>query len=114
MEHEFKIKIIDSDEKSLIAFGQILCNRTSLKIIKLLIEKESYTNEISVILKINVSLVIHHLKKLEKLGILEITEKSLVKRGKNHRFFRMNPYIFVSPANTTEDIINHGIQKFIF
>ena len=109
-----QIKIFDSDDKSLKLLGELLSNDTSRRIIKLLIEKESYTNEISTKLDIRVSLVIHHLKKLEELGLLEINHKQIVKKGNNHRYFRMIPGLFLAPSQTKEEIENSGFLKKIF
>lgn len=114
MVDEFKIKIIGSEDKSLQLLGELLSNNTSRKIIRLLISKESYTNEIAKNLKLRVSLVIHHLKKLEELGIVEVSYKKIVKKGNEHRYFRMNPYIFLAPNSTVEDIHTKGITKFYF
>ena len=109
-----KIKVFDSDDKSLKLLGELLSNDTSRRIIKLLIENESYTNEISKKLDIRVSLVIHHLKKLEELGVLEITHKQIVKKGNDHRYFRMVPGLFLAPSKSKEEIEKSGFLKKIF
>ena len=90
-----KIKILESGDERLKILGELLSNDTSRKIIKALIQNTMYTNQISKELNIRVSLVIHHLKKMESLGLLDITEKKIVKRGVKHRFFQMRPALFL-------------------
>ncbi len=109
-----KIKVFDAEDKYLKLLGELLSNDTSRKIIRMLIQKESYTNEISKKLDIRVSLVIHHLKKLEQLGVLEITHKQIVRKGNDHRYFRMVPGIFLMPNETKEEIHKSGFLGKIF
>ncbi len=109
-----KIKIFDSDDQSLKILGELLSNDTSRKIIRSLIEKEMYTNELATRLDIRVSLVIHHLKKLEVIGLLEINHKQIVRNGNPHRHFRMVPGLFLMPNNTKYDIErNDSLKKFL-
>lgn len=114
MVEEFKIKIFGNDEKSLKLLGELLGNDTSRRIMRYLIVNESYTNQIATKLDLRVSLVIHHLKKLEQLGMIEVSYKEITKKGTKHRFFRMNPYFFLAPNTTPEDICTKGITKFYF
>lgn len=111
---EFKVKVFSDDEEKLKILGELLSNETSRNIIRLLIQGPHYTNQISNILDIRVSLVIHHLKKMEDLGILEITEKKLVKKGNPHRFFRMTPAFFILPNTTCAEIKEKGLLEKIF
>lgn len=112
-EDENKIKVFGSDD-DLKSLGELLSNETSRKIIKNLMEAEMYTNEIATKLDMRVSLVIHHLKKMEALGLLEITDKKIKRKGENHRFFKMNFDIFITLDNTKENINKKGILKRIF
>ncbi len=108
-----KIKIFGSDD-DLKSLGELLSNETSRKIIKNLMENQMYTNEIATKLDMRVSLVIHHLKKMESLGLLEITDKKIKRKGEKHRFFTMNSDIFVTLDKTKEDFEKKGILKRIF
>ena len=108
-----KIKVFGSDD-DLKSLGELLSNETSRKIIKNLMEHQMYTNEIATKLDMRVSLVIHHLKKMEALGLLEITDKRIKRKGEKHRFFTMNSDIFVTFDKTKEDVKNKGILKRIF
>lgn len=109
-----KIKVFDAEDNKLKILGELLSNDTSRKIIRMLIQQECYTNEISTKLNIRVSLVIHHLKKLEQIGVLEINHKQIVKKGNHHRYFRMMPGLFITPNETKENLDKKGILKKIF
>jgi len=109
-----KVKIITSNEEKLKALGELLSNRSSRDIIKLLIGKEMYANEIANRLDLRPNLVVHHLKKLEELGLLEIKNKTIVKKGKEHRYFRMVPNLFIAPNESKEEIEKKGILKKFF
>ncbi len=108
-----KIKVFASDD-NLKALGELLSNDSSRGIIYNLMTKEMYTNEIATKLDMRVSLVIHHLKKLEDLGLLEITEKKIKRKGQEHRFFQIKSNIFVVIDNTAEEIKEKGLLKRIF
>ena len=108
-----KIKVFASDD-NLKILGELLSNDTSRKIIYNLMNTEMYTNEIATKLDIRVSLVIHHLKKMEELGLVEITEKKIKRRGDRHRFFKIDSDIFVTINKTKKEIEEKGILKKIF
>lgn len=108
-----KIKVFASDD-NLKALGELLSNDSSRSIIYNLMTKEMYTNEISTKLDMRVSLVIHHLKKLEDLGLLEIAEKKIKRKGINHRFFKIKSNIFVVIDNDKKEIEEKGLMKKIF
>lgn len=108
------IRVFDSNDKNLKLLGELLSNETSRNIIKLLIDKEMYTNEIATTLDLRVSLVIHHLKKLEQIGLIEVNEKQIIKKGVNHRYFKAVPMMFISMDKTKEEIKEKGILKKIF
>jgi len=111
---ESKVKIFSSNDNDLKLLGELLSNDSSRSIIRLLIDKEMYTNEIATKLDMRVSLVIHHLKKLEELGLLELNRKKIVKKGNDHRFFRMKSNIFIFPNNSKEEIEEKGLLQRIF
>ena len=85
------IKVFASDD-NLKALGELLANDNARKIILNLMTGEMYTNQIATKLDIRVSLVIHHLKKLEELGLLEIDDKKIKRKGQKHRFFKIDDY----------------------
>ncbi len=103
-----KVKIFIATDSSLKQLGELLMNETSRSIILELIGKEMYVNEISIKLGLRVSLVTHHLKKLIKLGLLDIVNQPISKRTKDHRFFRFRTDIFL---NFTEDIDGNKLKR---
>lgn len=109
-----KVKIFSSDDKKLKQLGELLSNKSSRDIIKLLINNEMYTNEIADKLDLRVNLVIHHLKKLEDLGLLQIQNKTITKKGIEHKHYRINPYFFLAPSIVSEEIQSKGTLKKIF
>ncbi len=109
-----KIKVFYSEDDKLKIFGELLSNKSSRDIIKFLIEKERYTNEIAKKLEIRPNLVIHHLKKMEELGLLEITEKKISKNGNKHKFYKMIPNVFISPNYSKQEFEKKVMFKKIF
>ena len=108
-----EIKVFGADDRSLKLLGELLSNDTSRKIIRCLIEKQMYTNELATKLDIPISLVIHHLKKLEELNLVDVKEKQITKKTKKHKFFRMSGKIFVLPNDSNVEIREMGSLKRI-
>lgn len=109
-----KIKVFYSDDEKLKIFGELLSNKSSRDIIKLLTEKEMYANEITNILDIRPSLVVHHLKKLEDVGLLIVTHKKIKKKGIDHKYYKMIPNVFVASTQTKNKIDKNGFVKKFF
>ena len=109
-----EIKVFDGDDKSLKILGELLSNDTSRSIIKALMQKEMYTNEIATKLNIRVSLVIHHLKKLEELGLVDIANKQIVKKGNHHRYFKISKRLFIVPDMNKQQIKKSGLLERTF
>ncbi|KAF6245124.1 winged helix-turn-helix domain-containing protein [Nitrosopumilus sp. b2] len=108
-----KIKVFSSDDEKLKILGELLSNKSSRDIIRLLIEKESYTNEIARKLELRPNLVIHHLQKMMSVGLLEITNKKITRKGEEHRFFRIPKSMLIIP-NESKKIKKNGILKKVF
>lgn len=109
-----KVKVFSSNDENLKLLGELLSNKSSRDIMRLLTDKEMYTSEIANKLDLRVNLVIHHLKKLEELGLLEVKNKKIVKKGNEHKFFRMIPNLFITPNKTKEEIEEKRIFQKIF
>lgn len=109
-----EIKIITDDDESLKILGELLANKTSRDLIKYLMDNSTYKNKIADEIKVPFPLVEHHLKKLEKLGLVKITNKELVKNGKLHKNYKINANgIFVS-LNSKDEVKEKGTIKKIF
>lgn len=107
-----KIKVFTSDNEKLKVLGELLSNKSSRDIIRLLIEKEAYTNEIAKKLGLRPNLAIHHLQKMESIGLLKITNKKITKKGEEHRFFRIPDGIMIFPKKPQEN--KNNLLKKIF
>lgn len=102
-----KIKVFYSEDEKLKILGELLSNKSSRDIMRLLVERESYTNQIAKKLDLDISLVIHHLKKMESIGLLEITSKKIINKGVKHRFFRIPSGVIVFPnAKGNDGVLN--------
>lgn len=104
------IKVFSSEDEKLKLLGELLSNKSSRDIIKLLVHEEMYTNEIASKLDMRANLVIHHLKKLKALGLLQVTDKKIVRKGNNHKHFKIIPNIFMS-FNKTEENKENRLKK---
>lgn len=109
-----KIKVFSSDDDKLKLLGELLSNQVSRDIIRLLIEKEMYVNEIANKLGTQFSLISHHLKKMEELGLLSINKKKIIKKGQMHKYYKMSPGIFLLPNHAKDNVHDTGILKKIF
>ena len=109
-----KIKIFSSNDEKLKVLGELLSNKSSRDIIKLLINNEMYANEISQKLNLRPNLVIHHLKKLESIGLVEINEKRLTKKGSMHKFFNINSNFLIIPDKNDQEIKEKRILNRFF
>lgn len=92
-----------SDDDKLKILGELLGNKSSRDIIRLLICKEHYMNDIATTLNLRPNLVVHHLKKMESIGLVETREGRITRRGQTHRFFRIRPGILVLPEPAEGD-----------
>lgn len=109
-----KIKVFGNDEDSLKTLGQLLSNETSRKIISCLNGNEMYINQISKTCGIQMNLTIHHIKKLEEVGLVSVVEKPIVRKGVNHKFYKMVPNIFVNTTQTKQEMKEKGFFKRFF
>ena len=98
-----RIKVFFSKDDKLKILGELLSRKSSRDIIKLLIAKECYTNEIVKKLDLRSGLVTHHLKKMELIGLLEVTNKKIIRKGQEHRFFRIPSGLIIFPEKSKKD-----------
>lgn len=108
-----KIKVFSSDDEKLKILGELLSNKSSRDIIRLLIDKEMYVNEIAKKLELRPNLVIHHLQKMESIDLAEIKNKKITRKGEEHRFFKIRSGMLIFP-NKIESETNRGFLKKIF
>jgi hypothetical protein len=72
-----------------------------------------YTNEIAKKLELRPNLVIHHLQKMQSIGLLEIINKKITQKGEERRFFKIPKSMLIIP-NESKEIKKNGILKKIF
>ena len=101
-EESVKIKVLSTDE-SLKILGELLGNESSRKMIKALIDRAMYTNEIARELELRPNLVVHHLRKIEFIGLLEVTDKKIIRKGEKHKHFRIHNSLLVLPSTQKKD-----------
>ena len=77
-----KIEIFASDDDKLKFLGELLGNESSRKILLLLTNHEMSANDLSEKTNLRLSLVIHHLNKMQQVGIVKIAKTE--KNTKNH------------------------------
>lgn len=110
-----EIEVISDDDETLKTLGELLSNKTSRDLLKFLMNKETYKMKISDELGVPFSLVEHHLKKMEKLGLVKISQKKLVKDGVLHKTYKITATgIFIFLNNTETAIKENGTLKKIF
>jgi len=112
-----KVKVLKITDHYLKTLGELCINETSRSIMLILSENQMYVNEIAKKLSMRVSLVIHHLQKIINLGIVDIEEKPISKKTKNHRYFKLNADIYLSltpdkDGNKLKRIFKDGV-KFV-
>ncbi len=115
IDKNIEIEIITDDDDTLKILGELLANKTSRDLMKFLMSKSEYKKKISDELGVPFSLVEHHLKKLEKLGLVKITNKKLIKGGVLHKTYKITADgIFLMLNTTKKEIDEKGILKRIF
>jgi DNA-binding transcriptional ArsR family regulator len=77
-----KIEVFSSEDDKLKFLGELLSNESSRQILLLLTNQEMSANELSEKTNLRLSLVIHHLKKMQQVGIVKIVKTE--KNTKNH------------------------------
>ena len=78
--------------------GEILGNESSRSIVKALINGEMYVNEIAKKLELRPNLVVHHLHKMESIGLVDTTHKRITSRGMEHRHYRIPRGLLALPG----------------
>ena len=114
-----KVKILSlrATDDSLKKFCEIGASDTGRKILLALTEKEGYLNEFANKLNLTVPTLYNHLKKLEEIDVLDIVEKPISKKTKDHRYFIMKTDFFLSMTPEDEQsklkrIFKEGV-KFV-
>jgi len=111
---EDAVKIFMKDTPNLKLLGHLLTNESSRKIMDLLSYEEMHSNQIAKKANMSLELVLHHLEKLEKINLVIVTNKKIIKRGKDHRHYKMIPNILILVSKTQKEIHEAGFLRRIF
>ena len=112
---ETEIEVISDDDESLKVLGELLSNKTSRELMKFLMNKSTYKMKISDEMGVPFSLVEHHLKKMEVLGLVKVTNEKIIKGGVMHKTYKITAHgIFILLNHTKEELKQEGSLKRIF
>lgn len=95
-----KIAMFASEDENLKFLGELLSNESSRKILLLLTIREMTANEIAEKTDIRLSLVIHHLKKMQKINLVKVSK--VEKNSKNHdlKYYLAKQGMLILPKNS--------------
>ena len=108
-----KIDILSTEDEKLKAIGEILSSNSSRDILKLLFNNSLSANQISQKTELSLPLVIHHLKKMQGVGVVKIT--NIGKNTKSHdvKFYTIDKVAIVilpsemqQPAKKSKSLFN--------
>jgi DNA-binding transcriptional ArsR family regulator len=100
--HE-KIEIVSTEDEKIKLIGGLLNNDSSRTILKLLFENEMTANEIAQKTGMLLSLVIHHLQKLQETGIVKINRMGKNSKGHDMKYYRATKLaIIILPPSISE------------
>lgn len=97
-----KIEILSSGDEKLKYLGELLSNESSRKILLMLTEQTMSANELSEKTNLRLSLIIHHLNKMQQVGIVKISK--IGKNSKNHdvKYYSAKSGIVILPQTVSE------------
>ncbi len=111
MSEENDCLIVAWDKKAIKIACELGSNDTSYNMIQLLLNRDLYKNQIAKALDVDFKLVVYHLKKLELLKMVTISEKELVKKGAIHKIYRVNSNKIILHYGMIDDVLNDIKQK---
>lgn len=99
-----KIEVFSSEDDKLKFLGELLSNESSRQILLLLTNREMSANELSEKTNLRLSLVIHHLNKMQQVGIVKIVKTE--KNTKNHdmKYYSAKSGIMIFPKEISEKV----------
>ena len=108
-----KIDILSTEDEKLKEIGEILSSDSSRQILKLLFNNSLSANQIAQKTEMSLPLVIHHLKKMQNVGVVKIT--NIGKNTKSHdvKFYTIDKVAIVilpsemqQPAKKSKSLFN--------
>ncbi|MGI0057696.1 MAG: ArsR family transcriptional regulator [Nitrosarchaeum sp.] len=97
-----KIEILSSGDEKLKFLGELLSNESSRKILLMLTDHEMSANELSEKTNLRLSLIIHHINKMQQIGLVKISK--IGKNSKNHdvKYYLAKSGIIILPQEISE------------
>jgi DNA-binding transcriptional ArsR family regulator len=98
-----KVEIISTDDLKIKSVGELLSADSSRNILKLLFDQILTANQISQKTGISLPLVIYHLKKMQEMGIVKITNVGKNVKSQDMKYYTSSKFaIVILPSNLTE------------
>jgi DNA-binding transcriptional ArsR family regulator len=98
-----KVEIISTDDVKIKSVGELLSSDSSRNILKLLFEKILTANQIAQQTGISLPLVIYHLKKMQEMGIIKITNVGKNVKAQDMKYYTSSKFaIVILPSNLNE------------
>src|SRR6267143_337895 len=98
-----KVEIISTDDIKIKSVGELLSTDSSRNILKLLFDQVLTANQIAQKTDISLPLVIYHLKKMQEMGIVKITNVGKNVKTQDMKYYTSSKFaIVILPSNLTE------------
>jgi DNA-binding transcriptional ArsR family regulator len=98
-----KVEIISTDDEKIKSIGELLSSDSSRNILKLLFDYVLTANQIAQKTGISLPLVIYHLKKMQDMGIVKITNVGKKIKTQDTKFYTSSKFaIVILPSGLTE------------
>ena len=97
-----KVEIFSNDDERLQAIGEIFSNASSRGILKLLISNELTAHEVVQKSNLSLSLVLHHLNKMQAAGIVKISKITQTSKNQDMKHYTAKAGIMILPQTVSE------------
>jgi DNA-binding transcriptional ArsR family regulator len=98
-----KIEILSTDDDRIKAVGELLSSDSSRAILKLLFNEEMTANQISQKTEISLPLVMYHLKKMQDVNVVKISQTGKNTKSHDMKYYTVDKFaIVILPSGMTE------------
>ncbi len=104
-----KVKIFPNDDERLKLIGEILSNESSRTILKLLVSNEHTAQEIVEKTDLSLSLVLHHVNKMQVAGIVKVSRISQTSKNQEMKHYTAAPGIIILPRSASDAAKNSKV-----
>ena len=108
-----KIHILSTEDDRLKTIGEILSSDSSRKILQLLFNQSFTANQIAQKTEMSLQLVIHHLKKMQSVGVVKITNVGKNTKSHDMKYYTIDKVALVilptemsTPARKSKSLFN--------